>query len=125
MPDRNGFTLIELLIVMVIIGILAAIAIPKFNVTRERAYVSSMRTDLRNLANLQANYYADHYTYTSSTTALGYDGSEGVTLGTVTATGTGWSASVTHPGVGETCALFFGDASALSPATTAGAVTCG
>jgi prepilin-type N-terminal cleavage/methylation domain-containing protein len=46
MRDNKGFTLIELLIVVVIIGILAAIAIPKFSSTRERAYFAAMKSDL-------------------------------------------------------------------------------
>ena len=47
--NRKGFTLIELLIVVVIIGILAAIAIPKFANTKQKAYVATVKTDLRNL----------------------------------------------------------------------------
>ena len=125
MRDNKGFTLIELLIVVVIIGILAAIAIPKFSQTREKAYVSAMKSDLKNLASQQEIYYADHYVYTSSSTALGFANSEGVSLGTVTVTGVGWSASATHSGTSDTCAVFYGDASAVSPATVAGAVTCG
>ncbi len=58
--NRDGFTLIELLIVVVIIGILAAIALPKFGQTRERAYVSAMQSDLRNLQSSEEMYYADH-----------------------------------------------------------------
>lgn len=56
---RAGFTLIELLIVLVIIGVLAAIAIPKFSQTREKAFIASMKSDLRNLATLQDIYFVN------------------------------------------------------------------
>src|SRR4051812_725803 len=56
---RKGFTLIELLIVVVIIGILAAIAIPKFSNTKEKAYLAAMKSDLRNLATYEESYAAD------------------------------------------------------------------
>ena len=47
--NKKGFTLIELLIVVVIIGILAAIAIPKFANTKDKAYVAAMKSDLATL----------------------------------------------------------------------------
>ena len=59
----KGFTLIELLIVVVIIGILAAIAIPKFANTKEKAVVTAMRSDLRNLASAQETYLDDGNVY--------------------------------------------------------------
>ena len=58
--NRKGFTLIELLIVVVIIGILAAIAIPKFANTKEKAYIASMKSDLRNLVTAEESYFADN-----------------------------------------------------------------
>src|SRR5574342_1330840 len=65
--NRKGFTLIELLIVVVIIGILAAIAIPKFANTKEKAYIAAMKSDLRNLVTAQESYFADNVTYASAT----------------------------------------------------------
>ncbi len=56
---KKGFTLIELLIVVVIIGILAAIAIPKFANTKEKSYVASMKSDLHNLITAQEAYFRD------------------------------------------------------------------
>src|SRR5260370_21398565 len=64
--NRKGFTLIELLIVVVIIGILAAIAIPKFANTKEKAYLASMKTDVRNLVTAEEGYFADSVKYSSN-----------------------------------------------------------
>ena len=63
MQNRKGFTLIELLIVVVIIGILAAIAIPKFANTKEKAVLAGMKSDLRNLVTAQEAYFSDNQTY--------------------------------------------------------------
>jgi len=64
--NRKGFTLIELLIVVVIIGILAAIAIPKFANTKEKAYLASMKSDLRNLITAEEAYFADSVKYSTN-----------------------------------------------------------
>jgi type II secretion system protein G len=60
-----GFTLIELLIVVVIIGILATIAIPKFAATKDKAKLASVRSDIRNVMTAQEAYWADFGTYAS------------------------------------------------------------
>src|SRR6185312_13094906 len=90
MRNRTGFTLIELLIVVVIIGMLAAIAIPKFANTKEKAVVSAMRSDLRNLATAQEGYWVENRTYYGgaipNAAVFPYQTTNGVTITIVTAT---------------------------------------
>jgi prepilin-type N-terminal cleavage/methylation domain-containing protein len=115
MRDKKGFTLIELLIVVVIIGILAAIAIPKFSATREKAYFAAMKSDLKNLASQQEIYYSDDYSYSAVAANLAFTNSDGVTV-TIAASSSGWSASAWHAALGtsEGCAMFYGTATAPS-----------
>ncbi len=61
--NRKGFTLIELLIVVAIIGILAAIAIPQFAAYRMRGYNAGAQADLKNFKTAMEAYYADNQTY--------------------------------------------------------------
>jgi prepilin-type N-terminal cleavage/methylation domain-containing protein len=124
MRNAKGFTLIELLIVVVIIGILAAIAIPKFANTKEKAYVSAMKSDLRNLVTAQESYFADQVTYTSSTTALNYSASTGVTVTVGTVSGTGWNATAKHNGTAKTCGIFVGAATAPISGANEGEPKC-
>jgi prepilin-type N-terminal cleavage/methylation domain-containing protein len=122
---HRGFTLIELLIVVVVVGILAAIAIPKFSATREKAFISTLKADLRNLASQQELYYNENYTFTTDHDATGFVSSEGVIVTPGDGDNTGWSASAAHPGLpGESCAIFHGDAAPLAPATVESRVAC-
>jgi type IV pilus assembly protein PilA len=114
---KKGFTLIELLIVVVIIGILAAIAIPKFASTQQKAYTASMRTDLRNLVTAEEAYFSDNSSYASTTAAVStsFHVSAGNTVTFVGATATGWSATATSTYVpatatGHLCGVWVGGA---------------
>lgn len=126
MPSiRRGFTLIELLIVVVIIGVLAAIAIPKFQNTKGKANAASLRADLRNLITAQEAYFYDNATYTTNMTDLNLRVTTGVTVTFGAATSGGWSARVTHPMAWPIqCAVFFGSVAAFSPATSEGLIAC-
>ena len=61
--NRKGFTLIELLIVVAIIGILAAIAIPQFAAYRIRGYNAAAQSDIKNFKTAMESFYADANAY--------------------------------------------------------------
>jgi type IV pilus assembly protein PilA len=106
--NKKGFTLIELLIVVVIIGILAAVAIPKFSSTKEKAYLATMKTDLRNLATAMEGVAAENAGKYVAPDTSKYQRSAGVDI-TVSPTsdGTGWSATATHGQLsGQTCGIY-------------------
>jgi len=127
-PSRSGFTLIELLIVVVIIAILSAIAIPKFSSTKEQAYVSKMKGDLRNLATAQEAYVSDNLVYyvgVVPSAALLYGPSPVVVIVINEGTAGGWAATASYPThSSRTCALFSGTATAPAPATVEGGIAC-
>jgi type IV pilus assembly protein PilA len=108
MYRSRGFTLIELLIVVVIIGILAAIAIPKFANNKEKSYMAAMKSDLRNILTAQETYFSDHLTYTTSTTNLQLVVTTGVTVTVGSALGTGWVATAAHNATTKTCGIWYG-----------------
>jgi len=64
MFGKNGFTLIELMIVVVIISILSAIAIPKFQNVTENAKKGACRANMRTIASQETIYFMSHFQYT-------------------------------------------------------------
>src|SRR3712207_6202249 len=122
---RKGFTLIELVIVVVIIGILAAIAIPKFEFTKGKANVSAIKSDLRNLMSAQEAYYYDYQTYATALSDLSVQKSKGVDIWIYDADKKGWSATATHPQAYPlTCGVFVAGAPPRYPADVEGLIGC-
>ena len=105
--ENKGFTLIELMIVIAIIGILAAIAIPQFSAYRRRSYNSSAKSDLRNIATAEEAYYVDNSTYSGDVTGVllgntyGYMQSDKVTP-SATASASGYTITAYHSSGNET-----------------------
>jgi prepilin-type N-terminal cleavage/methylation domain-containing protein len=104
----RGFTLIELLIVVVIIGVLAAIAIPKFGNTKEKAYLASMKSDLRNLAVYEESHAADSNGayFSGNGLAQGFTASQNVTVTATASAGPppSYTATAAHSQTSRTCA---------------------
>ena len=123
MQSKKGFTLIELLIVVVIIGILAAIAIPKFANTKEKAYIASMKSDLRNLVTAEEAYFADSVKYTTSL-GTAFAVTTGVIGPTIATTNDGWTATVSHTTTTKTCGIFVGSATAPVSGANEGEPKC-
>ena len=122
---RRGFTLIELLIVVAVIGILAAVAIPKFAATKGRAYFAGMKSDLHNLTTAEEAFFYDHSAYTTVLDSLHYQTSPRNVVTITEASPSGWSATVSNAdSYPHFCALFTGTAAAVDPATAAGIVAC-
>jgi prepilin-type N-terminal cleavage/methylation domain-containing protein len=123
----RGFTLVELMITVVIVGLLAAIGFPQLAGAKDRAYVASMKADLRNLSTHEESHFYDKAVYTSDLallTAAGFQLSQMVSATIVEATASGWSATVDHVLSGVQCGLFVGTAAPVSAAIAEGVVAC-
>lgn len=102
---RRGFTLIEVLVVIAIIGILVAVAIPQLSAYRRNAYDSEMVTELRNAATAQEAYFVKNFKYTNTVAGLEAEGFKSNPSVTITTTAVvGPPASFTMTAVHSNCA---------------------
>lgn len=130
--NRKGFTLIEVVIAALVIGILAAVAVPRLTASKDKAYIAAMKADLHTIAIIEEQYAADNHgqyfsgTATSDTPLNGFTPSKGVTM-TLTAFNilgsqlADWTAIVKHSQTSESCEMHAGEIAC----TTTNALTTG
>jgi prepilin-type N-terminal cleavage/methylation domain-containing protein len=130
--NRKGFTLIEIVIVCVVLGTLAAVAVPRFAGSKDRAYVAAMKADLNTIAIYEEQFAADNHGQYFSGTATpdaplnGFTPSKDVTV-TLTAFNilgsqlADWTAVVKHSQSSESCEMRTG----VITCTTGNALTTG
>jgi prepilin-type N-terminal cleavage/methylation domain-containing protein len=121
---RSGFTLVEVMVVVVIIGILAGFAVPKFNGSRRQAYMAAMRNDLRILVSAEEVFFSDSSRYTTQQTNLKYRPSAGDVVSIVAGPGY-WSATAAHAQVPDfSCGISVNIDNPVTPGAPDGQTEC-
>ena len=124
MRRRAGFTFVELMVVVLFLGILASMAVPRFREFKTRAYLATMQSDLGNLRIAQEEYWAQHAAYATDTAALGVriTANVNVAISSANLVG-GYTAIATHSNVpGRQCVTAMGaEAAPREP----GSIICG
>ncbi len=109
---------------MLFIGVLVGVAILKSRSMKDKGFKATMLSDLHSLATTQETFFNDSGTYTTNLTALKHTQSPGVAVTITSADNKGWSAKATHTSSSQNCAVFYGTAAAVAPATVAGVPVC-
>lgn len=129
-PREAGFSLVEMLVVLGLISVLATVATVTLGGSTERAYVTTMQSDLRVVATAQEAYIERTFaetgraSYASRMQDLDVNLSNGVQV-RLRGNATGWSARATHQRIpGVWCAMYRGDVEAFPPATEEGLIEC-
>jgi type IV pilus assembly protein PilA len=124
--NRKGFTLIELLIVVVIIGILAAIAIPKFSSVKQKGYKTQAISDLTSLRTAEETFFTDSNRYADlSEITTKFSSTSGVGTPSIVPSTSYWSATLTHPQIpGMTCGISVATTNPVNAAAGEGEPVC-
>jgi prepilin-type N-terminal cleavage/methylation domain-containing protein len=130
--NRKGFTLIEVLIVAAVIGVLAAVAVPRYSSSKEKAFSAAMKADLHTVAIFEEQYAAENHgqyfsgTATTDSPLNGFTPSKDVTVTLVAFNILGsqladWTATVKHAQSSQSCEMRTGTITC----TTENALTTG
>ena len=121
---RRGLTTARVVVAVVALGAALAVAIPWLASRTSKADVAAARADLQELVKAQESWFYERAAYAPSAEALKAKASEGVALTVVEGTATGWSATAVRSAPRAVCAVFFGAAKPVPPATAAGQIAC-
>ena len=114
--------MIELLVVMAVLGILAAVGVPRIRNMKERAYQATLRSDLGALRTAQEAYFAEHKEYATVVALLEFRTSTNVTVAIVSEDPTrGWKAAAKHNWLESPCVTAAG---AEAVGLESGAIVC-
>lgn len=109
---------------MVVIGILVGLAIPRYREYKRRFYLTTMVTDLRNLATTEEAFWNISGTYSTDLQQIQYTASPQVSISMVSADTLGWAAKASYAGDTAICAIYYGNAPVLAPATLKNVIGC-
>ena len=119
-PKRSGFTLIEVIIAIVLIGLLATIAVPRYHAHKRRAFLTTAQVELKILQQTQEMYFVDASTYALTLAQLDdFQVSAKIPIVLVESTGMGWAATATYENTTVRCAIFYGTVAVVPPPATA------
>ena len=125
---RRGSASAEMLIMMlIVIGVLAAVGLQKYGAIKESAHVTVLVDNLRSLAASEEAYYADHSTYYGGevpSSALAFVPSAGVIMTIDAAGAMGWSATAATQGTKRHCSALYGDGGPAIPAIVEKQAAC-
>src|SRR5947199_964701 len=120
--NRKGFIFFLHAVVGIRVGKVAGVQTCALPITKEKAYLASMKSDLRNLVTAEEAYFADSVKYTTNL-GTAFSTTSGVVGPTIATSADGWTAWVKHTTTTKTCAIYVGSTS-LAPASKEGEPKC-